>query len=67
MKNPDYEYLGDDILHVYIPEHYPLRVKLMVLASLKTYKLGNKSILLFSSVGFTSFSRTDGLRVNSSI
>jgi len=44
MKQTDYEYLGDDILHVYIPAHYPLRVKLMVLAALKTYKIGNKSI-----------------------
>jgi len=44
MKKQDYEYIGDDILHVYIPSHYPLRLKLMVLAALKTYKLGNRSI-----------------------
>jgi len=44
MKKQNYEYVGDDILHVYIPSHYPLRLKLMVLAALKTYKLGNRSI-----------------------
>ena len=44
MKKQDYEQIGDDILHVYIPTHYPLRLKLMVLAALKTYKLGNRNI-----------------------
>lgn len=34
MKRQNYEYLDDDVLHVYIPENYPLRVKLMMLASL---------------------------------
>lgn len=44
MKENDYEYLGDDVLHVLIPKEYPLELKLMVLAALKTYLLGNKSV-----------------------
>ena len=44
MDEGHYEYLGDHILHVYVPSHYPLRLKLMVMAALKTYEIGNKSM-----------------------
>lgn len=44
MDKPDYEFLGDDIYHVLIPKQYPFLMKLMILAAIKTYRLGYKSI-----------------------
>jgi len=44
MKEHEYEFIGDDVLHVIIPFRYPLSLKLMVLAALKTYRFGNRSI-----------------------
>lgn len=44
MDKGNYEFIGDHVLHTYLPGHYPLRLKLMVLAALKTYEMGNKSM-----------------------